>query len=72
MEESFVQTDKKFWEHGIMKLFEKWQKVEKLKFLKVISVSFIFLKNWKKFLANPLISGSFQERIFERIFSWIW
>ena len=27
MEEFFAQKDKKFWEDGIMKLPEKWQKV---------------------------------------------
>ena len=27
LEQFFAQKDKKFWEHGVMKLPEKWQKV---------------------------------------------
>ena len=58
----FPQKGKKFWEDGIMKLSEKWQKIVEqngkytvqIKFLmKTKNVLFLF-KNQRNFLANPI------------------
>ena len=63
LEQFFAQKDKKFWEHRIMKLPEKWQKVVEqngkyavqIKFLiKTKNVLFL-LKNQRNFLANPIL-----------------
>ena len=63
LEQFFAQKDKKFWEDGIMKLPEKWQKVVEQNGEYVVQFSswwkwkmcFLFLlKNQKNFWANPI------------------
>ena len=63
LEQFFAQKDKKFWEDGIMKLPEKWQRVveqnseyvAQIKFLvKMKNVSFfIFTQKLKEFFGQP-------------------
>ena len=60
LEQFFVQKDKRFWEDGIMKLPEKWQKVVgqrvNMLFNKVLGENekCVFYFYRRNFLANPL------------------